>query len=333
MTKQAFDTPKKQSGRAAVKKTYSPQELAEMYKTSRADFVGIDLEEVTLNWNPNYIYSFFKEIGDSSMINDIIEWMIVFWEEKNGLYASYDNTLDLAESHAKFKQTLHLISNNVSEWLEKKAHRAQLKEKMLHGYTPNTMTADPKQAVASEKTETAKPQFTSPTLNTPVSDEVPCQVLLEDLPADIRNKVVVTQKVFDVYVKQLNEDLWLTVKKDKTKLCGCLYFLSNYFMITSRNTSVVEYDKLLHCVIIELKEEGSLVPSIRRREETTQKRIDRSYLCYSCADVNKNMEQEIFKLRNDCKVLLDGFQPMLDAKKEEEKNKADDQAVQASLAV
>ena len=47
--------------------------------------------------------------------------------------------------------------------------------------------------------------------------------------------------------------------------------------------------------------------------------IQQSYKYYNLAEVNKNMEKKIFKLRNDCKVLLDGFQPVLDAMEEEKR--------------
>ena len=54
-------------------------------------------------------------------------------------------------------------------------------------------------------------------------------------------------------------------------------------------------------------------------------------MCYSLADINKDMEKEISKLCNDCKVLLDGFQPVLDAM-EEEKRQTQSQADSTSVA-
>ena len=47
-----------QSGGTAAKISYSPEELAEVFMTSRPDFLILDLEEITLNWNSNYIFAF-----------------------------------------------------------------------------------------------------------------------------------------------------------------------------------------------------------------------------------------------------------------------------------
>ena len=135
----------------------------------------------------------------------------------------------------------------------------------------------------------------------------------------IRKKVLVSQQVFDVYVRQLNEDLWTTVMTHKGKYCGCLFFLSNYNGITSRNTDAKEFAELMDCVVLELKGNGSIESSIRRRDETKESNIQQSYKYYNLAEVNKNMEKKIFMLRNDCKVLLDGFQPVLDAMEEEKR--------------
>lgn len=326
----------KQSGGAAAKKTYSPQELAEVFKTSRDDFTGIDLEDATLKWNPNYIFSFLKEIDNLPDIDDAIEWMIGTWEENNGLYDSFDKRISLAESHTMFIETIKSIRSSVAEWIEKKEKKAQLREKMLSGYTHNTVTIDPKQAIATEKDQTDIPKFKPSTPLAPNGDEFTDYVKLEDLPKNIRDKVNVTQKVFDVWVKQLNIDLWVTVEKwKKTRMCGCLFFLSNYYYITSRNTNAEEFDELLHYVIVDLKGKGSLAPSIRRREETIERNIKRSYLCYSLADINPRMENEIYKLRNDCKLLADGFQPILDAMKAEEGGNLEvpNQTIQSSIAL
>lgn len=335
MKKHSLNIRKDESGSAAVRKTYSPEELAEVFKTSRDDFMGIDLEEATLNWNPNYIFLFLKQIDNLAEIDDAVEWMIGFWEEKKGLYDSFDNKLSLTESHAVFKETLKSIRNSLAEWIEKKEKKARLREKMLHDYTQKTITIEQEQAKATEVTQTVIPAFNTPTQPAQGNGGVTYSVKLEELPKNIRNKVVVSQQVFDAYVKQLNEDLWLTVEKEKTRLCGCLFFLSNFYNITSRDTTADEFGQLAHHIIVALKTKGSITSSIRRREETIEKNIKRSYLCYANADVNKNMEKEIFMLRNDCKLLLDGFQPVLEAMENEKRvaSEATNQAIQASPAV
>ena len=316
-------------GGAAAKKTYSPEELAEMYKTSRPEFLIIDLEEVTLNWNQNYIFAFLKCVGNLPMIDDIIEWMIGVWEENNGLYNTYDNNVTLAQSDAVFIATQKSIRGSVAEWLEKKARRQKLREKMLSGYLTDTTTIKP-QDIVIEKTQTNKPKYQPPSHHAQAVAETKYCIRLEDLPENIRKKVMVSQQVFDVFVYQLNEDLWLTVQTNKTRLCGCLFFLSNFNRITSRNMDAKEFALLLSHVVVALKGKGSVESSIRRRDETKESTIKQSYKYYAGADVNKDMEKKIFKLRNDCDELTDGFQPVLDAMKAEEK--AAKEAAQASSA-
>ena len=322
-------------GGAAAKKLYSPEELAEVFLTSRDDFLGIDLEEATLNWSPNVIFPFLKSVGNLELIDDIIEWMIVIWEEKNGFYDSYDNRRVLNESKSRFIALLRDIRKGVAECLEKREMKAKLKERIRHHHVNDTATIDPQQALATEETKTDQPEFTPSTPHVANGEVKTYQVKLEELPAEIRRKVVVTQSVFDVYVRQLNEDLWLSVATDKTKLCGCLFFLSNYYGITSRDTKPDDFNELLHLVITALEGEGSITPSIRRRQEVINSKIKRSYLCYASADANEKMAKEIWQLRNDCKQLEDGFQPVLEAMEAEAKKAqeaANSQAVQASSA-
>ncbi len=329
MTSIPPDNTEIKGGGAAAKKTYSPQELAEVYKTSRPEFMIIDLEEVTLNWNPNYIFSFLKCVGDLPDIDDAVEWMIGVWEENNGLYNTYDNKETLTQSDAVFIATLKSIRGSVAEWLEKKARRQKLREKMLSGYLTDTTTIKP-QDIVTEKTQTKKPKYQTPSHHAQSVAETKYCIRLEDLPENIRKKVVVSQQVFDVFVRQLNEDLWLTVQTNKTALCGCLFFLSNFHNITSRNTDAKDYALLLSHVVAALKGKGSVESSIRRRSETKESTIEQSYRYYAGADVSKDMEKKIFPLRNDCKRLTDGFQPVLDAMKAEEE--AAKEAAQASSA-
>lgn len=200
---------------------------------------------------------------------------------------------------------------------------------MLAEYVQNATRAQSPQEKLSSETATTPPAFAQ---NAVTGKDY--HVDIASLPEYIQNKVLVSQKVFDVFIKQLNEDLWLTVVKEKTKLCGCLFFLSNFYYITARNTKPDEFDELLHRVIDALKGKGSITSSIRRRSETLESSIERSYKCYACADVNKSMEQEIYKLRNDCKLLLDGFSPVLEAMKLEERaaKETQNQSLSASPA-
>lgn len=317
---------------APTKITYSAQELAELYLTIREDFFGLDLEKVTNEWNLNYIYDFLYNVRNVDLFDDIIEWFAECWKSKHQYYISFDkvsdNDLELNYNH--FKAQLQFIKNKLLERFESERHTEELRMRMLSGYNHNsTNTQAQKKAQPVVKSTTAPPVFS--TSSDPNYDY---SVEIASLPESIQKIIMVSQKVFDVYVKQLNEDIWLTVVKDKTKLCGCLFFLSNFHYITARNTKPEEFNELLHCVIKALKGKGSVTSSIRRRTETIESNIERSYKCYACADVSKSMEEEIFKLRNDCKLLLDGFTPVLVAMEAEElaAKEARNQSVSASSA-
>lgn len=332
MNKETF----KRSGRSAAaptKITYSAQELAELYLTTREDFIGLDMEEVTNGWNLNYIFDFLYYIRNVDLYDDIIEWIALCWQTKHQYYNSYDkvsdNTLEL--NFINFKAQLQFIKAKLFERFKSEKHTEELRAKMLAGYRRNTINTTPKQVevVPDIVTSTNPPVF--PQKAAPNNDY---HVDIASLPESIRMKVLISQQVFDVFVRQLNDDIWLTVTKDKTKLCGCLFFLCNFHHITSRNTEPEEFDLLLHHVVFALNGKGSIVSSIRRREETKKSNIERSYKCYACADVNKNMEHEIYKLRNDCKLLIDGFSPILEAMDAEERaaKGTDNQQVSASSA-
>ena len=334
MTEKALCFPENQGGSAAAKKTYSAKELAEMFIASRVEFYGIDLTEATNDWSLNIIYEFLYELKEPNYIDEAIEWLIIYWEDANHIGEPNSLVFDDEKeaNRQRFKGNLLVFKERIIDTLKRKKHKEELMARARNGYNQDTTTST---GSLSTKAAESKPTVTTPPVFPPKpqnndEEEVKSLVKLEDLPESVRNKVVVSQKVFDVYVKQLNEDLWLTVMTNKTKLCGCLFFLSNFHHITSRDTKPEEYALLLQHVVTALKGKGSVVSSIRRRDEVLDKKIDRSYKCYVCADVSPSMENEIYKLRNDCKELLEGFQPVLEAMEEEKNAKDCKQAERAS---
>ena len=336
MAHDTINIPEKEGSSAAAtpQNTYSAQELAEMFLSSRDEFFGIPLEEATLNWNPNFIYNFLYIIRDFELIGDAVDWIKMAWLENNHAYESYDiaRNSELQMKREEFSANLDYIKNTIIERIKQEERKKELRDKLLKGYKRSTITGSSvHQSTEQKSTSTDAPKYPAAIQHRGNVHSTPL-VKLEDLPENIRKKVLVSQEVFDVYVRQLNEDLWLTVVKNKTHYCGCIFFLSNFYYITSRDTKANEYALLLSIVVVALKGKGSIESSIRRRNEVMESSIERSYKCYSCADVSKSMEQEIFKLRNDCKPLLDGFQPVLDAMKEEEDRAkaARNQTVQAS---
>ena len=322
MAQDTINIPEKEGSSAAATppKTYSAKELAEVFLTSRDDFFGIPLEEATLNWNPNFIYDFLYIIRDFELIGDAIDWIKGVWLENHHAYESYDNTrnIELQMKREEFFANLDYIKDRIIERINQEEKKKELKNKLLNGFKRPTITGRiASQPSVQNTTSTDAPEFLDSIEHQEHENPTPL-VMLEDLPLNIRNKVLVSQEVFNVYVRQLNEDLWLTAVKNKTQFCGCIFFLSNFYYITSRDTKANEFAQLLSIVVVALKGKGSIESSIRRRNEVIESNIDRSYKCYACADVNKSMEKEIYILRNDCKCLVDGFQPVLDAMKEEE---------------
>lgn len=90
---------------APTKITYSAQELAELYITTREDFLGLDLEVATRNWNLNYIYDFLYYIRNVDLFDNIIEWLALCWKSKHQYYTSYDKVSDndLELNYTNFK--------------------------------------------------------------------------------------------------------------------------------------------------------------------------------------------------------------------------------------
>lgn len=336
MAQNTINIPESESSSAAAKhqKTYSAKELADLYLTDRPTFLVTDLVEATSNWNPNYIYDFLYHIRDIKKIDLAIEWLHGVWIDKHDVYVSFDITknTEINKMRQEFEANLIYIREKIVERLKHEDKMSMFRETFGNGYTCNSTTTSQTVTHATGTTSTPPPAFKAPIANNNEIEGQTPSIKLGDLPLGIRKKIVVSQKVFDVFVKQLNEDLWLTVEKEKTKLCGCLFFLSNYHNITSRDTKAEEFNDLLHCVVTALNGEKSLLSSIRRRKETKESSIKRSYQCFSCADINPKMRKEIWQLINDCKLLADGFQPILEAI-EAEKVATQNPSIQASSAV
>lgn len=335
MEDKALTTKDNKSSSAAARKTYSAEELAEMFSTSPEVFMGIDLEEATLNWNMNSIYNLLYLIKNPESIDWLIDWMIAIWEEKHQIYDSFDNAqnIDLREACRKFNEQLRYVKSLVIERIKQEERKNSLKTKMLKNHVESLSTTQTQHEIVTlEATQTKPPQFQPPQNDTPDDNIQKHHVLLTDLPVNLQRKVLVSQDVFDIFVEQLNEDTWTIVNGDKTKYCDPLRFVCNFHNITCRDTSRNEFDNLLHLVIVDLNGKGSLHSSMSRCQNTSDKKIKRSYLCYSSADVNKKMRDEIWPLYDAAQTIEQSLQPVIEAM-EQEKNvtsKAVSQSTQAS---
>lgn len=312
MDKKTLRTPTQfVSSAAASSKPYSAEELAEIYLKSRSEFLGIDLEVATNGWDGSFIYDFLYCVRDTRLINLASAWIIEMWEEKHRLRNSYVNVMDtdLTTQYKEFCEMMDGVRIFLEERFKSEKRKEDLIREMMHeectaaqpetNYQQNTIMTRTLQAVS--------PQYVLSETNGTVY-----RVLLDELSEDVRNIVVVPQNVFDVYVKQLNEDTWTIVEGNKSRYCDPLRFLSNFYNITKRTTTREEYDQLLHAIIPSIKDKPSLVSSMRRCTLTNNNKIKRSYLCYANAEENPKMKNEIWSLVDDCKVLKESLQPVLD---------------------
>ena len=305
---------KNSSSAAAPPKTYSAEELARVYMISRADFLGLDLEVVTLNWNPNYIYDFLYHVRDLKHIDLAIEWLAYAWKDKHHLEDSFDNIKDkeLVEQCGQFAALLNDIKHALIQRFENEKNKQSLMEKMLEECNNTTTTAEIEPvATCSEHFKTESPQFTQQTILQGIKDDKPCRILIEDLPENAKKCVVVSQAVFDIFVSQLNEDTWLIVEQNKGKYCDALRFVCAFHHIISRDTSRDAFDELLHAIVQKVKEAPSLMSSMGRRTDTTTMKISSSYKYYS-SPISSHREK-IWQLIDDCKPLEESLQPVLDA--------------------
>ena len=53
---------------------------------SRPDFLVMDMEEVTRDWNVNFIYDFLYHVRNISDIDLTIEWLAENWADKHQYY-------------------------------------------------------------------------------------------------------------------------------------------------------------------------------------------------------------------------------------------------------
>lgn len=316
------NTQEDSSAAVTMQKIYSAKELAEIFMKSRPDFLGMDMELVTMGWNSDFIYEFLYHVNEKSAIRLALEWLESAWLTKHHCYETYGLSINpvFVKKKQEFHEMLVSIKTTLDKRLEYERRQQELLKKMLEGYNDNKdVTEESDQEIAKgEVVLTKEPDYKAKSTPTTLESGTSYKMLISDLPKDLQNKIVVSQNIFDVYVKQLNEDAWTIVKTNKSRYSDPLRFLSNFHGITSRDTSREEFDSLLHYIVKDINGKPSLLSSMGRCSLTTDKKISRSYLCYANADVSPEMKEEIWQLVNDCEPLEESLQPVIDAIKAEE---------------
>jgi len=299
------------SSAAAPKNIYSAKELADIYMKCRSEFLDMDMEEVTRGWNSNFIFDLFVYLEEKKLIELAAEWIKAAWEDKHHMLDSYDNLKDaqLTTQAVEFALRLKDIQKMALGKIEAKRKKEALIEKMLQSNVSTKLETITQPPIVSKAIETIPPQFNQQSMSANQEDIAYYRVLLTDLPKELSDIVVVSQEVFDMYVYQLNTDTWTLVEKNKGIYCDALRFLSNFYNITSRNTTREQYDLLLHKILKGKEEEGSYLSSMGRRKDTNGNNIKRSYQCYNSP--LDNHKKERWQLIHDCQPLVESLQPVL----------------------
>ena len=276
----------------AVLETYSAKELAEMYMTSRPDFLGLDMEEATHQWNLNFIFDFLYHVRNLQDINLAIDWLAAKWDERHFSNAQYTTIKDpnLVEEQRRFVLSLKDIKDTLNSRFKAKEYEELLRAQLLMGYNEPTTTeviskGDQIQD-RSDKTE-------SPLFGVSDSSTIP-GYHIEDLTEDVQNILTFNDnETYTLFVKNMNEDTWLKVSTNKRKYLDRLRFVCNKFQITAKHTDRKQFDKLLHCIIPNLGEIGNLESAMKKQTDSNN---EANYKYY---------DSPVYKHRSQCKDLCD----------------------------
>lgn len=234
---------------ASLKSPYSAQELAEIYLKSRHDFLTLDLEEVTCNWNSNYIFEFLYYIRDVNLFNVIIEWFLECWKKKHGFYMSFDRTInkDLVHELSELGEKLRLIKEKTIERFESEKHTEELRARLMAGYRQNeTYTLVEHQGQVTESTVTQKPSFEG------YNQVVIPEYYISDLTEESQNILLVTDdQVFSELTDISRNLLWPWIKKNNLKSANVVRFIFRYKGFIARKTSVLKFTNLFNQMVPE----------------------------------------------------------------------------------
>lgn len=255
----------------------SAEELARIYMKSRADFLIMDMEEVTRGWNLNFIFDFLYYVRNLSDINLAIEWLAENWADKHHLYETYSNIKDpkLVEEHQRFVLSLKDIKDSLISRFEAEERKEALRVQMMMGYNTTTSTE-----VMSKEDMTQK---ASDETGSPLFEESDFSGLSEyrhikDLPKDVQSILAFDDdETYKLFVNNMNEDTWLKVSTNKGKYVDRLRFVCNKYGITAKNTDRKQFDKLLHYIIPNLGEIGNLESAMKKQTDSNN---DANYKYY-----------------------------------------------------
>lgn len=228
------------SGGAAAKKTYSPQELAELYMTSREDFLGLNLEEVTLNWNLNYIYDFLYLIREPETIDNIAGWLIIQWEKCHHVDMDYNLAFDkeLKSKQTTFKDSLRVIFGRLVERYNREEREKELMAAMLAGYKPPTQTPP--------SANTSNDQTDEPHYERPDESGAP-QYHISSLTLESQKILLIKgDETYSQLVEICRVEIWPWIKKNSLKSANAVRFVFRYLGFLPRKCSVLKFTNLFN---------------------------------------------------------------------------------------
>ena len=259
-----------------VPEIYSAEELARIFKESRPDFLGMDMEEATNHWNLNFIYELLYHVRIMSDIDHAIKWMAEMWADTHHLYETYTNVKDpkLVEEHRRFVLSLNDIKDSLISRYEAEERKETLRVQMLMGYNTTTITEELlKDNMSGKKSD----ETNSSHFEESDSSGLP-EYHLKDLPEDVQGILTFDDdETYTLFVKNMNEDTWLKVSTNKGKYLDRLRFVCNKYEITAKHTDRKQFDKLLHYIIPNLGEVGNLESAMKKQTDSNN---DANYKYY-----------------------------------------------------
>ena len=245
-----------QSGGTAAKISYSPDELAEVFKTSRHDFYGINLAEATNNWSPTIIYSFLYELREPDNIKEAIEWLIISWEKSHHLYETYELAFDetLNSAYDTFKAFLHCTKDKLEERYKEEKREEELFTRRVGGYIPDTVTADLQEAT-SETDQTQEPSFGNSN-----GIMIP-EYHISDLTEESQKILLIEDEAYSQLTDISRGEIWPWIKKKGLKYANVVRFVFRYLGFIPRKCSVLKFTNLFNEMVPEAKLKPDTVSS------------------------------------------------------------------------
>jgi hypothetical protein len=299
------------SAAISYENTYSALELGEMMNQQPLDLLKLDIGYQTRWFDCDYIEEILSFVNDEGKMLMLMTLIVTEWRKKiaeRHPHVAYRNpeTKEFVPFVTDLNIKLDAICKRLLAEREQIQQSSLFRKQFMEMYSGSTQSVGLKNAIPNIKTSTNPPQFTPE-----IDSNSNYHVELSSLPESIRKKIIVSQQVFDVFVKQLNTDIWNTVLTNKGRYCDPLRFLCIKHEVVSTNMERDDFNTLLHLVVVDLKDKPSLVSSMGRCSFTSSQKI-KSSLFYYDSPVRKQQEK-VWQLIKDCAPLEEGLQPVYDA--------------------